>query len=266
HQWSARSEEPFISVNMGSITESLFESEMFGHVQGAFTDARETRIGRFELAGHGTLFLDEIANTPVSQQVRLLRVLEERQFEKVGSSRSLRAECRLITATNCDLEQAVKDGRFRMDLLYRLNTLTFRVPALRERREDILPLAEHFLQQGARKYGRPPLVLSLPARRTLQAYDWPGNVRELSHVVERAVILSAGSEVDVSDLGFDARAAQQSEFTIGAFDGTLDELEQRVVRTRLALYDGNVAAAAKSLGLSRSAFYRRLEKEEDGTG
>lgn len=266
HQWSTRAEQPFISVNMGSITESLFESEMFGHVQGAFTDARETRIGRFELAGHGTLFLDEIANTPVSQQAKLLRVLEERQFEKVGSSRSLRAECRLVTATNCDLEQAVKDGRFRMDLLYRLNTLTFRVPALRERSEDILPLAEHFLQQGARKYGRPPLALSLPARRALQAYGWPGNVRELSHVVERAVILSTGTEVDVRDLGLDARTEQQTEAAIDAFGGTLDELEQRVIRARLALYDGNVAATAKSLGLSRSAFYRRLEKEEDGTG
>lgn len=266
HQWSARAEQPFISVNMGSITESLFESEMFGHVQGAFTDARETRIGRFELAGHGTLFLDEIANTPVSQQAKLLRVLEERQFEKVGSSRALRAECRLITATNCDLEQAVKDGRFRMDLLYRLNTLTFRVPALRERSEDILPLAEHFLQQGARKYGRPPLALSLPARRALQAYQWPGNVRELSHVVERALILSAGSEVSAADLGLDVQTTQQREAAIGAFDGTLDELEQHVIRARLALFDGNVAATAKSLGLSRSAFYRRLEKEDDGTG
>jgi DNA-binding NtrC family response regulator len=265
HQWSARAGQPFIGVNMGSITESLFESEMFGHVMGAFTDARETRIGRFELAGQGTLFLDEIANTPVSQQAKLLRVLEAKQFEKVGSSRSLRADCRLLSATNCDLERAVKDGHFRMDLLYRLNTLTFRVPALRERSEDILPLAEHFLQQSARKYGRPQPALSMAASWALQAYAWPGNVRELSHVVERALILSTGPEIDASDLGLEAQAGQESEAALGAFQGTLEELEQRVIRTRLAVHKGNVATAAKSLGLSRSAFYRRLEKE-DRTG
>ena len=264
HQWSARAEQPFISVNMGAIAESLFESEMFGHVKGAFTDARETRIGRFELAGKGTLFLDEIANTPVSQQAKLLRVLEEKQFEKVGSSRSLHAACRLLSATNCDMERAVKNGQFRMDLLYRLNTLTFRVPALRERSEDILPLAEQLLQQCARKYGRPQPALSLNARRALQAYDWPGNVRELSHVVERAVILSAGSEIDAVDLGLEIQPVQEVDAALNAFDGTLDELEDRAIRARLAMHDGNVATAARSLGLSRSAFYRRLEKNRTG--
>lgn len=259
HQWSRRSDKPFISVNMGSITETLFESEMFGHVKGAFTDARETRIGRFELAGDGTLFLDEIGNIPHSQQAKLLRVLEEKQFEKVGSSRSLPARCRVLSATNCDLEQAVRDERFRMDLLYRLNTLTFRVPALRERVEDILPLAHNYLRLFTKKYGKAQRGFTLPAKKLLQAYEWPGNIRELSHVMERAVILGTGAEVDAADLGL-ASDSSPDVLVPSTFEGSMDELEAHVILARMALHKGNVAAAAKSLGLSRSAFYRRLEK------
>lgn len=262
HESSLRSKQTLISVNMGSISESLFESEMFGHVKGAFTDARENRIGRFELAGKGSLFLDEIGNTPYSQQAKLLRVLEEHQFEKVGSSRTQESDCRLICATNCDLDEAVNTGAFRKDLLYRINTITLRVPALKERKEDIIPLAEFFLQALQEKYTRTELVFSQEAQGALQAYDWPGNIRELSHAIERAVILSKNKEIGLDVLGLSQAKGQSQNIddkTLHA-ELTLDELDEQIITARIKSYSGNSSKAAESLGLSQSAFYRRLEK------
>ncbi|MEX0828579.1 MAG: sigma-54 dependent transcriptional regulator, partial [Haliea sp.] len=190
HALSERHDQPLIKVNMGALTEALFESEMFGHLRGSFTDARETRIGRFELADGGTLFLDEIGNTPYSQQAKLLRVLEDQQFEKVGSSQTQVSDCRLICASNSDLEAAVAAGSFRKDLLYRINTVVIEVPPLRQRQDDILPFAEFVLESMRRQYTKPDLEFSAAARQALITYHWPGNVRELAHVVERSTILS----------------------------------------------------------------------------
>ena len=201
HQRSQRSHKAQISVNMGAVTESLFESEMFGHVKGAFTDAKSARIGRFELADGGTLFLDEIANTPYSQQGKLLRVLEEHQFEKVGASKTQSVDIRLVCATNASLTDAVSAGEFRKDLLYRINTFTIEIPPLRERKEDIILLANSFLQEATGKQSQSSLSLSEQAKSALEDYDWPGNIRELSHVIERAKILCNGNEVSVDDLG-----------------------------------------------------------------
>ena len=201
HDHSPRSNANQISVNMGAVTEALFESEMFGHVKGAFTDAKSTRIGRFELADNGTLFLDEIANTPYSQQSKLLRVLEDSEFEKVGSNKTLSVDVRLISATNANLEQAVENSEFRKDLLYRINTIAIEIPPLRERKEDIIPLAESFLRKNATKHEQDTLTISADARKALTTYDWPGNIRELNHVMERAQILCQNNTIDVDDLG-----------------------------------------------------------------
>jgi DNA-binding NtrC family response regulator len=258
HERSPRHGQAFISVNMGAITETLFESEMFGHVKGAFTDARDERIGRFELADQGTLFLDEIANTPLSQQARLLRVLEDHQFEKVGSSRTQHSDCRLICATNASLDDAMAAGRFRQDLLFRINTITLRVPSLRERVEDIPPLADFFLRTFAHKYGKSGVTFAPAAAARLLTYAWPGNVRELAHAVERALILSREHTIQPADLGLAMTDVNERPTE----DATLDEIEQRVVSDRLQRYQGNGVAAAKSLGMSKSAFYRRLEKHK----
>lgn len=266
HNCSPRAAQPFVSVNMGSITESLFESEMFGHVKGAFTDARDNRIGRFELADNGTLFLDEIGNTPFSQQAKLLRVLEERKFEKVGSSRTQEADCRFVAATNTDLLAAINTGSFRRDLLYRINTITLHVPALRERPEDILPLAEHFLAVHMRKYGKQDLYLGRAAQQALLRYAWPGNVRELSHLLERAVILGRGREIAVDALGLPAQdaagqGALEADGTMAMLMGeSLEEIEKYIMTLRLQSGTGNWEDIASSLGLSKSAFYRRLLK------
>ncbi|MBU9867237.1 sigma-54-dependent transcriptional regulator [Rahnella aceris] len=267
HQLSSRREHSIVEVNMGCINEQLFESEMFGHVKGAFTDARENRIGRFELADKGTLFLDEIGNLPLSQQVKLLRVLEERQFERVGSSRTQTTQCRIIAATNTDLEKAVTEGRFRQDLLYRLNVIQIPLPPLRERQEDIEPLAERFLQRFARKYSKPKPVLSAMARQGLHEYSWPGNIRELSHLLERGVLLCRNNTIDLADLclplpvkGQNSGHEPQQKPVTQLETGTLAEVEETVLLQRLRHYDGNAVKAAESLGLSRSAFYRRLDK------
>jgi DNA-binding NtrC family response regulator len=263
HQCSPRKKQPFVSVNMGSITESLFESEMFGHVKGAFTDARENRIGRFELADTGTLFLDEIGNTPFSQQAKLLRVLEEHQFEKVGSSRTQTTDCRFVVATNANLQAAIDAGSFRRDLLYRINTITLHVPALRERREDILPLAEYFLAMYVQKYAKQGLHLGRQAQQALLAYSWAGNVRELSHLIERAVILSKQTEIseDVLGLGVIVSGDSDDNGTYSMLmNQTLDEIEKYIITTRLQTGTGNWEETASSLGLSKSAFYRRLLK------
>lgn len=265
HQLSARSHAELVSVNMGAVTETLFESEMFGHVKGSFTDAKTTRIGRFELADEGTLFLDEIVNTPYSQQGKLLRVLEEKQFEKVGSSKTQHTNFRLITATNCDLQAAVNEGKFRKDLLYRINTVEIEIPPLRKRVEDIIPLANAFLAKAAKKYTRPPLAIAPEAEGALMAYPWPGNVRELGHVMERAQILCKGECIHIHDLGL-ARteqtllAAHQQSPAAAQDLRTMEEIEQDIIAQRLAYFNGDAVKAADSLGFSRSAFYRRLEK------
>ncbi|MEW6982559.1 sigma-54-dependent transcriptional regulator [Colwelliaceae bacterium 6471] len=261
HEHSPRSNANQISVNMGAVTEALFESEMFGHVKGAFTDAKSTRIGRFELADNGTLFLDEIANTPYSQQSKLLRVLEDSEFEKVGSNKTLSVDVRLISATNANLEQAVENSEFRKDLLYRINTIAIEIPPLRERKEDIIPLAESFLRKNATKHEQDTLTISADARKALTTYDWPGNIRELNHVMERAQILCQNNTIDVDDLGLpqNSKKAVSTEIITDEL-ATLESIELDIIDQRLSYFNGNALKAAKSLGLSRSAFYRRLEK------
>lgn len=259
HKLSPRREAPQVSVNMGAVTETLFESEMFGHTKGAFTDAKAPRIGRFELADGGTLFLDEIANTPYSQQGKLLRVLEDRQFEKVGSPVTQTVDFRLISATNANLEQAVSEGKFRKDLLYRINTVEIEIPPLRQRVDDIVPLAKSFLVKAAKKYSQPPLDVSSGVEKLLREYSWPGNVRELNHVMERGHILCKTSCIQPWDLGINGSLGESLEDQ-GIELKSLAALEQDIISRRLAYFDGDAMKAAKSLGLSRSAFYRRLEK------
>lgn len=268
HDLSARNTYPLISVNMGAVSESLFESEMFGHLKGAFTDAKMTRIGRFELADEGTLFLDEIANIPYSQQGKLLRVIEERQFEKVGSCKTQTVNFRLVTATNSDLNLAVKSGTFREDLLYRINTVVIEVPPLRERVEDIVPLANAFLAKMAKKYNQVVLSIDRSAELALKSYHWPGNVRELGHVIERAHILCEKSIIHAQDLGLNIFNLSCDK-KIGFIDSEdtdlrpIDEIETAAIDKRLIYFNGDAMKAAKSLGLSRSAFYRRLGKYKD---
>jgi DNA-binding NtrC family response regulator len=266
HRTSPRSAESFIAVNMGAITETLFESEMFGHVKGAFTDAHSARIGRFELADRGTIFLDEIGNLSAAQQAKLLRVIEQRAFEKVGSSKTQSVDVRIVAATNADLGKAVEEGRFRQDLLYRLNTMTVHIPPLRERGADIAPLARWFVARHAEKYGVSRPAIAADAIAALERHGWPGNVRELGHVMERALFLGNGRQIGVADLhGLpgvgtpDAPAASAAQAL-----PTLDEAERLLLEARLAQFNGNAVAAARSLGLSRSAFYRRLEKHALG--
>ncbi len=257
HAASARADRPLIAVNMGGLTESLFESELFGHVKGAFTGATGDRAGRFELADGGTLFLDEIANLPGPQQSKLLRVLQSGEFERVGASRTRRADVRLLTATNADLRDEVQQGRFREDLLFRLNTVEIRLPPLRERREDIPPLARHFLARHARRYRKHLEGFEEAALQEMLAHAWPGNVRELEHAIERSVLLARGRLVGVADLGLRPAAATAS----AAIESlTLEEVERLLIQRALQRHSGNVSEAAKTLGLSRSALYRRLER------
>lgn len=255
HAWSPRREKSLIEVNIGALSEGVFESEMFGHLRGAFTDAREERAGRFELADGGTLFLDEIGNLPAAQQAKLLRVLESGEFEPVGSSRTRKADVRLICATNADPRQLIHEGRFRQDLLFRINTVEICMPALRTRREDIAPLAAAALQSAAKRHGRPPLEFEPDALRALQSYAWPGNVRELRNVIERAVLLATGASVGLHDLRLEAA---QSVPTLEEM--SLEDAERALIRSALKRFNGSAAAAAEALGLSRSAIYRRLEK------
>lgn len=256
HAVSPRANGPFVTVNLGGLSEGVFESELFGHVKGAFTDAKADRVGRFELAEGGTLFLDEIGNVPPPQQARLLRVLETGEYERVGSSKTRRANVRLIAATNTDLVQAVAAGRFRQDLLFRLNTIEIHLPPLRERPEDIAPLAQHFLARHARHYGKNLEGFDSAALQALRDHAWPGNVRELSHVVERAVLMAAGPQVRASDLGL--RTPREAEPRLE--DMAIEDVERWLIKKTLARFDGNANKAAEALGLSRSAFYRRLQK------
>ncbi len=256
HDWSTRAEKSFISVNAGGLPETVFESEMFGHVKGAFTDAKSDRAGRFELADGGTLFLDEIGNVPPAQQARLLRALETGEFERVGSSRTQRANVRVISATNADLAAMIRDGRFREDLLFRINTVEIRLPPLRERREEILELATAQLERKATQYGRDVRGFDAAALAALQQYSWPGNVRELNSVVERSLLLAGGSEVGVADLRLSAAKAGPPSLE----DMSLEDAERALIRSAIRRNGGSVPAAAEALGLSRSAMYRRLEK------
>jgi len=256
HRRSQRADAALVKVNMGGIAESVFEAEMFGHVRGAFTDAKSDRIGRFEAADGGTLFLDEIANIPYPQQAKLLRIVEDGEFERVGSSRTLKVDVRLIAATNADLAAEVAAGRFRKDLLFRLNTVEIHLPPLRERREDIVPLAQAFLARSAHRYQRTGMQLGAEALRALENYFWPGNVRELSHVMERAVLTASGPQITQLDFSLPLSAPPPAAAT----GMTLDEAEQDMIRSALDRCAGNIQKTAEMLGLSRAALYRRLEK------
>ncbi|HEY3217344.1 MAG TPA: sigma-54 dependent transcriptional regulator, partial [Candidatus Eisenbacteria bacterium] len=257
HAASPRAARALVTVNVGGLSEGVFESELFGHERGAFTGARAERIGRFELADGATLFLDEIANVPLAQQAKLLRVLQTGEFERVGSSRTRRVSVRLVSATNADLAAEAAAGRFREDLLFRINTVEIHLPPLRERREDIGPLAAEFLARHAHRYGKILAGFEPEAMEALLAHSWPGNVRELEHAVERAVLLARDAWVSAGDIGLTRRG---DGGPAGLENATLDEVERELIRRALKRHDGNVAAAAKSLGLSRSAIYRRLER------
>jgi DNA-binding NtrC family response regulator len=256
HAISSRSTRPMITVNTGGLPEGTFESELFGHVKGAFTDARVDRVGRFELADHGTLFLDEIANVPLKQQAKLLRVLETGEMERVGSSKTSKVDVRVISATNADLKVESAEGRFRSDLLFRLNTVELHIPPLRERREDIPLLASHFLRQYAQRYRKPVKGLEPAALEKMLEHPWPGNVRELDHAVERAVLISTSELIHPSDLGLESERATSAKIE----DMSLEEVEYLLIKKALARHSGNISHAAEALGLSRSALYRRMQK------
>jgi DNA-binding NtrC family response regulator len=243
-------------VNAGGLAEGVFESELFGHVKGAFTDAKMDRVGRFELADSGTLFLDEIANVPLNLQAKLLRVLETGEMERVGSSKTKRVDVRVISATNANLAEEVANGRFRQDLLFRLNTIEIHLPSLRERREDIPVLASHFLRAHAQRYRKHIDGFDPPAMQALLDYPWRGNVRELTHVVERAVLMAQDGLIRPGDLALRPIAPGAGRLE----DMSLEEVEGFLIKKALARYNGNVSHAATALGLSRSALYRRLER------
>jgi DNA-binding NtrC family response regulator len=255
HAASARAGRGLITVNAGGLSEGVFESELFGHVKGAFTDAKTDRVGRFELADGGTLFLDEIANVPPNLQPKLLRVVETGEFERVGSSRTRRVNVRLLSATNANLTEEIAAGRFRQDLLFRLNTIEIPLPPLRERREDIPLLAAHFLRLHVRRYRKALAGFEPPAMQAMLSHPWPGNIRELDHAVERGVLMSERSHIRPGDLAL--RGARDGGARVE--DMSLEEVEGFLIKKAMARYDGNVSQAAKALGLSRSALYRRLQ-------
>lgn len=258
HSISSRRSKPLISLNAGALAEGVFESELFGHVRGAFTDAKSDRVGRFELADGGTLFLDEIGNVPLNLQAKLLRVLETGEFERVGSSKTQKVNVRLLSATNADLHAEVAQGRFRQDLLFRLNTVEIRLPPLRDRLEDIAILAEHFLKLHRERYRRPIMGFTPEALDALRHHLWPGNVRELDHVIERAVLMSPGSIVTAFDLALEA--TPDARLSARLEEMSLEDAERLLIKKALARFEGNANRAAEALGLSRSALYRRLQK------
>lgn len=259
HRLSARKDEVFINVDMGSIAENLFESELFGHTKGSFTDAKEDRAGKFEAAHQGTLFLDEIGNLSLQMQAKLLSSIQNRSVVRVGSNKPIKVDIRLVCATNCNLEQMVADGLFREDLLYRINTIHIEVPPLRDRDDDILVLADFFLKKFAHKYDKPGLRINNVAQEKLMEYPWPGNIRELQHTMERAVILSDGNVLKPSDFLLHAKPSQ-------SFDNqplTLNEMEQQMISRALEQHEGNYSAAAEQLGISRQTLYNKLKKKGD---
>ncbi len=256
HQYSSRQDAPFIAVNMAAIPDNLFESELFGHQKGAFTDAKQNRVGRFQLADKGSLFFDEIGSLPVTLQPKLLRVLETGQYEILGSSQTQTTQIRLISATNADLNQMVTDGEFRQDLLYRLNTLVITLPPLRERLEDIPALADNFINLFTAKYNKPQLKLTAEAITKLKQHRWPGNIRELSHAIERAVLLCPGNEITAQQLLLDTI----DNTTTNVVLQPLEESERQLIEKAMSVTSGQVIEAAKLLDISRNALYRRLEK------
>lgn len=257
HALSGRANRPMVTVNAGGLSEGIFESELFGHVKGAFTDARSDRMGRFECADTGTLFLDEIANVPLNLQAKLLRVLETGEFERLGSSHTKRVDVRVFAATNVDINAEVAAGRFRQDVLFRLNTIEIQLPPLRERRGDIELLANHFLRNYATRYRKTLSGFDPAALQALREHPWPGNVRELDHAIERGVLLSSGPLVRTGDLGLRAPTATGA---LRLEEMNLDDVEKHLIQRMLARHEGNVSQAANALGLSRSALYRRLQK------
>jgi len=258
HSISSRRAKPLISLNAGALAEGVFESELFGHVRGAFTDAKSDRVGRFELADGGTLFLDEIGNVPLNLQAKLLRVLETGEFERVGSSKTQKVNVRLLSATNADLIAEVAQGKFRQDLLFRLNTVEIRLPPLRDRPEDIPHLADYFLRLHRERYRRPILGFSSEALDALRQHLWPGNVRELDHVIERAVLMSTSNIVTAFDLALEA--TPDARLSARLEEMSLEDAERLLIKKALARFEGNANRAAEALGLSRSALYRRLQK------
>jgi DNA-binding NtrC family response regulator len=256
HALSSRASRSLVAVNTGALSEGVFESELFGHVKGAFTDARTDRIGRFELADGGTIFLDEIGNVPIRQQAKLLRVLESGEIERLGSSRTRQVDVRVISATNTDLQAACTSGQFREDLLFRINTVEIHVPPLRDRREDIPALAIHFLRRYASRYRREIVGFDASALQLMAQYAWPGNVRELEHTLERAVLMCRGREIQPADLGLNLQRPQAQNLE----ELSLEAVEALLIRKALARFQGNVSQAAEALGLSRGALYRRMEK------
>ncbi len=263
HGLSQRAENPLVTVNTGALSDTIFESELFGHVRGAFTDAKSERIGRFEMADGGTLFLDEIANISLAQQAKLLRVVETGELERVGSSRTRTIDVRILSATNADLQAEVAAGGFRQDLLFRLNTVTIHLPPLRERREDVPELAQRFLERHGQRYGKTLSGFSEGATRAMLRYGWPGNVRELDHAVERGVLMARDERIREQDLGLAQTGIEPPAPRLEQM--TLEEAERVMIQKALDRHGGSVSDAARALGLSRSALYRRLEKYDLGT-
>ncbi|MCB8995550.1 MAG: sigma-54-dependent Fis family transcriptional regulator [Bacteroidales bacterium] len=255
---SLRKDEVFINVDLGSIAETLFESELFGHEKGAFTDARQMKQGRFEIASGGTLFLDEIGNLSSQMQTKLLTIIERREVTRVGSNKPLPVDVRLICATNNNIHQDVEEGKFRQDLLYRINTVEIHLPPLRERTGDLLLLSEHFLKIYSRKYKKNIKGILSSSLKKLQAYHWPGNVRELQHAIERAVIMSDGDMLTPDDFNLTGTAKKTEELEINTHN--LDEIEKSIIQKVLKQYQGNISQAAQDLGLTRTSLYRRMEK------
>ena len=258
HRQSLRSDEVFISVDMGAVSETLFESELFGHVKGAFTDAREDRAGRFEIASGGTLFLDEICNLPLTLQAKLLTVLENRKVIRLGSNKPIPIDVRLICATNMPIHEMIAENKFRQDLLYRVNTVEIRMPPLKERSEDIPLLVNHFLKAYCKKYNKPLKRVNPATLKHVEKYPWPGNVRELQHAIERAVIMSDSTALQPSDFFFPS--VESKEDALIFEDYNLEDIEKLIIRKALSKHAGNISHAAKELGLSRTSLYRRFEK------
>ncbi len=260
HRHSARGKESFVSVDLGSITETLFESELFGHKKGSFTDAKEDRLGRFEIANNGTLFLDEIGNLSMPLQAKLLTVIQNRKVSRVGANKDTPIDIRLICATNLPLYEMVKENRFRQDLLYRVNTIEIEIPSLRDRMEDIPLMSHHFLKHYAEKYSKNVSKISDGAMTRMNKHTWPGNIRELQHSIERAVILSNSSVLQPEDFNFVSSSGKDNEPSLNLDQFNLDEVEKLLIRKVLKKYNGNITQAASELGLTRSSLYRRLEK------
>jgi DNA-binding NtrC family response regulator len=258
HRHSSRGEEVFINVDMGALSETLFESELFGHVKGAFTDAKNDRAGRFEIASGGTLFLDEIGNLPLTLQAKLLTVIENRKVTRLGSNKPIEVDVRLICATNMPIHEMVAENKFRQDLLYRINTVEIRIPPLKERIGDIPPLVDHFLKIYCKKYNKPLRRISSATQKRLEKYHWPGNVRELQHAIERAIIMSDSQVMQPNDFFFPAQ--EQKEDSLNFEEYNLEEIEKLVIHRAISKHGGNITHAADELGLSRASLYRRLEK------